>query len=91
MRVVFHVMLFILLAGGAMAQRVSFQGTVTDAQRAPLFGVIVHVEGKEDNFITDEEGQYIITGLNAGLVKLTFFQPGYKKEERTIDAKNGVW
>jgi hypothetical protein len=81
--------LLIILAGSAMAQRVSFQGTVTDAQQAPLFGVIVHVEGKEDNFITDEEGQYIITGLNAGLVKLTFFQPGYKKEERTIDAKNG--
>ena len=81
--------LLIILAGSAAAQRVSFQGTVTDAQQAPRFGVIVHVEGKEDNFITDEEGQYIITGLNAGLVKLTFFQPGYKKEERTIDAKNG--
>lgn len=89
MRGIIFTLLLLLLAWASFAQRVSFQGTVTDGQQVALFGVIVHVDGKEDNYTTDEAGQYLITGLRAGPVKLTFFQPGYRKDERTIDAKNG--
>ena len=83
--------LFILLISVlfANAQRVSFQGTVTDADNKALFGVTVHAAGIEQSVFTDEEGFYRIAGINPGPVKLTFFQPGFKKVEQIIDTKSG--
>ncbi len=83
--------LFMLLLSilSANAQRVSFQGIVTDADGKALFGVTVHAAGIEQSVFTDEEGFYRIAGINPGPVKLTFFQPGFKKVEQTIDTKSG--
>ena len=55
-----------------------------------MFGVVVHLDGVEESFFTDEKGAYKIRGLAPGVQKLTFFQPGFGKEEFIIDPKNGV-
>ncbi len=70
--------------------QVSIKGQVSDNQGRPMFSVIVHVDGIEDSYKTDEKGKYSIRGLAPGPKKLTFFQAGYSKQEFTIDPKNGV-
>lgn len=76
---------------GVTAQaQIIIKGTVSDSDGNPVFGAIVHVEGVTESTKTNEHGNYKLVGLAAGPKKLTFFQPGYKKMERTIDPKNGT-
>ncbi|MFC2175397.1 TonB-dependent receptor domain-containing protein [Bacteroidota bacterium] len=70
-------------------QEVTIKGTVVNQLDEPLFGVVVHVGGIIDNTLTDEYGKYSIKGLPAGLLKLTFFQQGFKKVEREVKPING--
>ena len=70
--------------------QVVIKGQVTDPNEQPMFGVIVHVDGVSESTTTNADGNYKISGLSAGPKKVTFFQPGFKKVERTIDPKNGV-
>ncbi|MBL4585620.1 MAG: TonB-dependent receptor, partial [Flavobacteriales bacterium] len=80
----------LLLSFQTLAQTVGFTGTVTDEKKQPMFGVVVHVDGITESFSTNEKGKYLIKGLKPGPKKLIFFQSGYKKEERTVDPKNGM-
>lgn len=73
----------------AFAQ-VTIKGQVVDVQQDPVFGAIVHLDGITESFTTDAKGQYKISGLSPGPKKLTFFQPGFKKQEVTVDPKSGV-
>lgn len=86
----FLISFLFLLGGNATLAQIVIKGTVTNDDGEGMFGVIVHVEGITDNYMTNEKGNYKIVGLGAGLKKLTFFQTGYKKEERTLDPKNGT-
>jgi len=81
--------LILLMAVPSFAQ-IIIKGNVQDEQGLAMFGVVVHVDGIAESQVTDEKGNYRIIGLSPGIKKLTFFQPGYKKEERTIDPKNGT-
>ncbi|MBI1288391.1 MAG: TonB-dependent receptor plug domain-containing protein [Flavobacteriales bacterium] len=82
--------LFLLFCIPSAFAQITIKGVVRDEAEEPLFGVVVHVEGVPDNFSTDEKGRYRLDGLTPGLKKITYFQQGYKKEERTIDPKNGT-
>lgn len=73
-----------------VAAQITIKGVVSDESSQPMFGVVVHVEGVPDNFLTDEKGHYKISGLIPGVKRLTYFQPGYQKWEQTIDPKNGT-
>ncbi len=86
---VFCVALLLFTQQQGFAQ-VTIKGQVVDAGKNPLFGAVVHLEGVADNFSTDDKGQYKISGLSSGPKKLTFFQPGFKTQEVTVDPKNGV-
>ena len=81
--------LALLMAVPSFAQ-IIIKGNVQDEQGLTMFGVVVHVDGIAESQVTDEKGNYRIIGLSPGVKKLTFFQPGYKKEERTLDSKNGT-
>jgi Fe(3+) dicitrate transport protein len=70
--------------------QVTVTGIVKDYSEQPMFGVVVHLDGLEESFATDDKGAYKIKGLAPGPQKLTFFQPGYGKQEFTLDPKNGV-
>ncbi|GIQ81935.1 hypothetical protein KIPB_002980 [Kipferlia bialata] len=52
-------------------------GTVTDAAGAPLEGVEVAVDGTDPlvSTVTDEEGNYYLTGVPPGIVTVTFTPP----------------
>jgi len=85
----FMVFLMMWAATNGFAQ-IIIKGTVQDNESVAMFGVVVHVDGVSESYMTDEKGNYRIVGLGPGVKKLTFFQPGYKKEERTLDPKNGT-
>lgn len=86
--------LFLLLIITPLAFNASGQiiikGTVKSSTGEPIVNGIVHVDGITESIYTNEKGNYRFIGLGPGLKKLTFFQPGYEKEERTIDPKNGT-
>lgn len=84
------ILLFLIASAATGFAQITIKGTVTDKEGQPIFNAIVHVEGVSENYKTDEKGKYRIVGLKPGIKKLTFFQLGYKKVERTIDPKNGV-
>lgn len=85
----FLIVMFCAAAISAVAQ-ITIKGVVLDSNDEPLFGVVVHVDGVPDNFSTDEKGRYKLSGLTPGAKKITFFQQGYRKEERTVDPKSGT-
>ena len=70
--------------------QVIIRGQVTDPNDQPMFGVIVHVDGVSENATTKTDGKYRLVGLPAGPKKITYFQPGYAKQERFVDPKNGT-
>ncbi|TNF26381.1 MAG: TonB-dependent receptor [Bacteroidetes bacterium] len=76
-------------AFSAVAQ-ITIKGVVVDERQQPMFGVVVHLEGVTENFSTDEKGRYRLGSLSPGVKKITFFQQGYRKEERVLDPKNGT-
>lgn len=74
------VILLILLSQGAMAQTKKITGTVTDADKGTLAGVVVTIKGTTTRTQTDENGKFSITGSNAGTI-LTFSSTGFLSQE----------
>lgn len=67
------------IPGAAFAGDLS--GTITGAALdRPVRGATVAVEGTDISAVTDENGRYVIYGLDAGDYTLTVSQPGYKRE-----------
>lgn len=70
--------------------QIIIKGTVKSTSGEPIVNGIVHVDGVTESVYTNDKGFYRLIGLGPGPKKLTFFQPGYEKLERTIDPKNGT-
>jgi Fe(3+) dicitrate transport protein len=85
MRLVTYLLLT-LLPLAALAQRASISGRVTDVVGAPLQGVTVHVVGHEQSVYTNEAGSYQLRGVKDDSLFITFFQPGFQKQEYRLAA-----
>ena len=70
--------------------QVTLRGSVSDTTGAPIFGVTVHLDGRTESLITDEKGEYTFKNLRPGPKKVIYFTPGFRKEERQIDPKQGT-
>lgn len=75
----------------SVSGQIFIKGNVKDVADLPMFGVVVHLDGVEESFYTDDKGDYRIRGLSPGPKKITFFQPGFSKQEFNIDPKNGTY
>lgn len=65
------------------AVRVASAGVVVDKVKdAPLSGVTVRVQGREQVTVTDERGFFCLLDLPPGPLTLTFERRGYQAEER---------
>lgn len=80
----------LLSVHSTLLAQITLLGTVSDTMGAPMFGVTVHLDGRTESLITDEKGKYAFKILRPGPKKVIFFMPGYGKEEREIDPKNGT-
>lgn len=56
-----------LVPGLASAQGITIVGTVKSDEGVPIPGAEVRIGSREQSVLTDEEGRYRITGVNAGL------------------------
>ncbi len=76
----------LLVPIGLLAQTVSVSGTIVDESGAPIPGVTVQVSGTYTGDITNEKGQYTITGLQPGSIILQISCVAYQSVEIKVDA-----
>lgn len=74
----------------AAAQSGSVSGTITDASTGdPLAAVQVYVSGTAIGRVTDETGQYVISGVPAGTVTVRADLIGYRTVESQVTVVAG--
>ncbi len=76
-------MLFSVLSAPLIAQ--SITGVVTDEYNEPTPGVAIVVQGTNQSALTDYNGTYTISGLEAGTYTLTFDMLGYEQKTASVD------
>ncbi len=79
------------IPGTAFAGDVS--GTISNAALdRPIRGAMVSLEGTGTSVVTDENGRYVLYGLDAGEYTLVISQPGYATEtlQVTVPAQGNV-
>lgn len=72
---------------GLYAQTV--KGKLTDIKSEPIIGATVFIEGTKKGAQTDVNGDYVITGLQAGKFRLKFQYVGMIAEFKTIELAAG--
>jgi len=64
-------------------KKYTVEGTVVDENNTPLLGVNVIIKGTRKGIVTDENGKYKFSSLNAK-TKLVFSYIGYDSKEYTV-------
>lgn len=78
------------LGGPAQGQEAAVAGQVTDATTGePVAGATVRVPGTGAGAITNENGSYRLTGLEAGTVTLVVRRIGFRDAEREVTLTAG--
>ncbi len=77
-------LLTLLLATGAMAQRVTFKGVVTDQEHAPLAIANVSIEGTAIGTVADLNGRYSLTLDSRDSIVVVYSMLGYQTRKRTF-------
>jgi TonB-linked SusC/RagA family outer membrane protein len=75
---------FLLLSAWALAQNGSISGQVLDEKRQSLPGASVTIGGTTLGATTDVDGNFRITGVNAGTYTLTAQFVGYNAAKKTV-------
>lgn len=77
-------LLTLLLATGAMAQRVTFKGVVTDQEHTPLAIANVSIEGTAIGTVADLNGRYSLTLDSRDSIVVVYSMLGYQTRKRTF-------
>lgn len=68
----------------------SVGGEVTTAEHgAPLAGVTVEIAGTRNRTLTDQHGDYVLTGVPAGTVSIQFHRIGYERYMEEVQIEPG--
>ena len=76
--------LFIGFAAILQAQN-TISGTITDAKKQPLIGVSIYVPELHKGTSTDENGNYSLSNLPNGKIKMTFAYIGFATQNKTLN------
>ena len=88
MKKLFYV-LFGLFSTAAIAQNAAVQGTVVDFDQFPMPGVLVSEQISGQSVVTNDLGQFTLTGLESGEAKLTVSSLGYEDVLKTVQLTKG--
>lgn len=77
--------LFLFIEVGAQNQ---INGRVTDKEQNPLVGVTIYLPELNKGTISDQTGDYRITDIPSGEIKIQFSYVGYNTEIRTIEVSH---
>ena len=79
--------LFIGFSAMLQAQN-TITGTVTDSKKQPLIGVSIDTPELHQGTSTDENGNYSLSNLPNGKVKLAFVYLGFATQNKTLNLQN---
>ena len=78
------VVLGLLFSVGLMAQNSAVQGTVVDFDKFPMPGALVSESVSGQSTVTNDLGQFTLTGLSSGEVTLVISSVGYQDVQKTV-------
>ncbi|MBS1525895.1 MAG: SusC/RagA family TonB-linked outer membrane protein [Bacteroidetes bacterium] len=81
---------FLMMSVMAFAQKGSIKGTVVDETNQPLPGASVSIDGTTIGSVTDANGNYTISNVNAGNYSLTAKFVGYVTSKQTITVGSSI-
>ncbi|WP_344768779.1 SusC/RagA family TonB-linked outer membrane protein [Pedobacter ginsengiterrae] len=70
----------------ANAQKIMFKGKVTDAERKPLAGATIFVEGKNESVYADNQGEFSISADSGDKLSIAYI--GYKRQVIALNNAN---
>ncbi len=73
----------------AQAQKGSISGTVTDQAGAVLKGAQISIVSQDIHVVSDEQGMFVITGLNPGSCSLAISYVGFTDLQQTVNVSAG--
>ena len=73
-----------LFSVGLMAQNSAVQGTVVDFDKFPMPGALVSESVSGQSTVTNDLGQFTLTGLSSGEVTLVISSVGYQDVQKTV-------
>ncbi|MEC8693445.1 MAG: TonB-dependent receptor [Bacteroidota bacterium] len=73
----------------AIAQNASVQGSVVDIEKLPLPGAVITETVSGQSTVTNELGQFILTGLGQGKANIQIISTGYQDYTEELDLKSG--
>ncbi len=79
--------LFIGFSAMLQAQN-TISGTVTDSKKQPLIGIAIDIPELHIGTSTDENGNYSLSNLPNGKVKLAFAYLGFATQNKTLNLQN---
>ncbi|MGN8226048.1 SusC/RagA family TonB-linked outer membrane protein [Gracilimonas sp. BCB1] len=81
----------LLLSASAFAQSGELTGQVTDAETGePLIGATVYIESLNKGAQSDIDGNYTISGIEAGVYTVSYRYVGYETETRSVEIGSGT-
>ncbi|WP_421774033.1 SusC/RagA family TonB-linked outer membrane protein [Gracilimonas sp.] len=81
----------LLLSASAFAQSGSLTGQVTDAETGePLIGATVYIESLNKGAQSDIDGNYTISGIEAGAYTVSYRYVGYETVSRSVEIGSGT-
>jgi TonB-dependent starch-binding outer membrane protein SusC len=85
-----HFLLFLLtiVSTWVGAQSATLKGRVS-SDGAPVPGATIQISGTSKGAVADENGSYMLTGLDAGTVTIKVSSVGFGEKEQTVTLKTG--
>ena len=83
------VLLLSFITTTAIAQNASVQGSVVDIEKLPLPGAVITETVSGQSTVTNDLGQFTLTGLGRGKASIQITSTGYQDYTKQLDLKSG--
>jgi iron complex outermembrane receptor protein len=88
MKYFYFLLIYLCIVQNIFPRAAGISGKVTDQNLIPLAGVNIIVDGSNVGTVTDDEGNYNISGIKPGEYEISFSYIGYKGEVRKVSVKD---
>ncbi len=83
-------LIFVHFSTGVFAQTSSISGKVVDESNQPLPAAVIAIKGRSAKVLTDNDGNFRISGLNNGEQTITVSYLGYEMQSQTISLSGAL-
>ncbi len=86
MKKFFLTLLVVVMSIYVQAQNATLRGSLSNAEGKPLAGAKVMVSMQQ--FLSDAEGRFVVTGINYGSTEISFDMDGYETKSMTVEVNS---